>query len=97
MKLDEEKLPLISKVNSIPSTVCIPFYSPPNVKLWYDIEVNDGLVIQPTAQLKNISECLHELVVEVNRKGKWNMILYAQFIDSHKNWTAVLKHTVSSE
>ena len=98
MKLDEEKLPLISKVHSIPSVVCIPFYSPPNVKLWYDIEVNHSLVTQPTAQLRNVSECLHKLVVEVNRKGKWNMILYAQLADSHKkNWTAVLKHTVSSE
>lgn len=49
MKLDKEKLPLISKVSSIPSTVCIPFIILLNVKVWYDIEVNDSLVIQPTA------------------------------------------------
>ena len=96
MRLDEEKLPLVSKVSNIPSTVSIPFYSPPNVKLWYDIEVNNS-VTQPSAQLNCASENLHELLIEINKKGKWTVILYAQLITSQKNnWTAVLKHTVTS-
>ena len=97
MKLDKEKLPLISKVSSVPHTVNIPFYSPPNVKLWYDVEVNNDSIAQPPAQLKNGSDNFHELLIEVNRKGGWTVTLYAQLVDSHKkNWTAVLKHTISS-
>lgn len=98
MKVDKEKLPLISKVNHLPSIVSIPFYSPPNVKLWHDVEVNNNSATQPIAQINYDPECgLHELLVEINMKGKWTVTLYAQRVDSEKkNWTAVLKHTVSS-
>lgn len=99
MKLVKEKLPLITKVTSLPSKIIIPFYSPPNVKLWHDIEVDNSSNAQPTAQLNqdSISGC-HELTVEVNKVGRWTVILYAQLTDAEKkNWTAVLKHTISSE
>lgn len=99
MKLVKEKLPLITKVTSLPSTISIPFYSPPNVKLWHDIEVDNSSNAQPTSQLNQDSiSGYHELAVEVNKVGKWTVILYAQLTKAEKkNWTAVLKHTVSSE
>lgn len=99
MKLVKEKLPLVTKVTSIPSKISIPFYSPPNVKLWHDIEVDNSSITQPTAQLNQDSiSGYHELVVEFNKVGKWTVILYAQLKEAEKkNWTAVLKHTVSSE
>ena len=99
MALVKEKLPLVTKVTSLPSRISIPFYSPPNVKLWHDIEVDNSSNTQPTAQLNqdSISSC-HELAVEVNKVGKWTVILYAQLTKAEKkNWTAVLKHTISSE
>ena len=99
MKLVKKKLPLITRVTSLPSKISIPFYSPPNVKLWYDIEVNNSSNTQPTARLnKDSISGYNELTVEVNKVGKWTVILYAQLTKAEKkNWTAVLKHTVSSE
>ena len=99
MKLVKEKLPLVTKVTSLPSKISIPFYSPPNVKLWHDIEVDNSSNAQPTAQLnQDLIGGYHELTVEVNKVGKWTVILYAQLTKAEKkNWTAVLKHTISSE
>ena len=99
MKLEKEKLPLITKITSLPSKVIIPFYSPPNVKLWHDIEVDNSSNTQPSAQLNHDSDGgHHELTVEVDRKGKWTVILYAQLTKAEKkNWTAIIKHTISSE
>ena len=98
MKLNKEMLPLVSKVTNIPTTVSIPFYCQPNVKLWYDIDVDSGATSQPAAQLKSTSECCHEVLIDIDKRGKWTVTLYAQNSDSsRKNWTAVLKHVFSSD
>ena len=99
MKLEKEKLPLLTKVTSFPTKISIPFYSLPNVKLWHDIESDQSSNAHPTSHLhQDLISGRHELVIEINNLGKWTVIVYAQVTESEKkNWTAVFKHTISSE
>ena len=99
MKLEKENLPFVTKVTSFPTKISIPFHSLPNVKLWHDIESDQSSNAHPTSHLcQDLSSGQHELEIEIDYVGKWTVILYAQLTETEKkNWTAVLKHTISSE
>ena len=95
MKIDKSTLPLISRVRKLPSSLTIPFYSPPSVKFWH--VANEG-VQSVTRMISNPESGLHELVAEFTEVGRWSISLYAQNIESSStSWTAVLQHTVIAE
>ena len=100
LKLEEEKYPLVSRVNSLPSIIIIPFYSPPSVQFWHhattpESETPDANSI--TRMYSDPQTGLHELSVEVAECGKVVVTLNAQMSNSSNNkkkWITVLKHTI---
>ena len=98
MEIQDDALPLLSRVHSTPQTVVIPFYSPSNVRFWHDAEV-EGKGSQETSRMTSKTETgLHELDIEITENGKWTITVYAQYINAtNKNWTAVLRHVIHAD
>ena len=98
MQIRRSTLPLISKVGKLPSTLTIPFYSPPSVKFWHDANVANKSEQSVTRMISDLKTGLHELIVDITELGCWTISLYAQDINSpSKTWTAVLRHIVIAE
>ena len=100
LKLDRERYPLISRVNSFPSKITIPFYSPPDVRFWHRSRVTENPDANPTTRMYSDPHTgLYELSVEVTERGQWIVELHAQDMDSseNRNWTAVLRHEVQGK
>ena len=106
LKLDEERYPLISRVDRLPTKITIPFYSPPNVQFWHSAKSleSEAADANPITRMYSDPQTgLHELSVEVAERGQLVVTLNAQMSDSSDNiadqkrkWITVLKHTVKA-
>lgn len=105
LQLDRKYLPLISQVEELPLKVIIPIYSPKSgVQFCHDIDIkcedesNENLDQEDQCKIiSDPSTGQHKLVIEVNIKGKWTVLLYAKKSGvGDKSWTTVMKYSVSS-
>lgn len=104
LQLNKKHLPLVSEVQEIPTEVVIPLYSPPDVQFWHDIDVK--YAEESNASFSHEDQCKmmsdpstgqHQIIIEVNAKGKWTVSLFAKkFATAEKTWTPVLKHIINS-
>lgn len=107
LKLDANHLPLVSEVKQLPTKIFIPLTSmDTDVLFWHDVDVKDTGNEDGREMLNLDDQCKmtsdpttgqHKLIVEVNAKGKWTVLLYARrAAAADKSWTVVLKFVVTA-
>ena len=98
LHIEASDVPLPSRVNQLPTTCIVKFYSPPGVLFWHQCTEASQLQDRKITRMTSHPDTgLHELHADISRRGQWTVFLHAKFEnDSSKNWTAVLQHTITA-
>ena len=96
LHIDGSDIPLPSRVNQLPTTCKIKFYSPPGVLFWHHCTESSQLQDRKITRMTSNAETgLHELCADITKRGQWTIYLHAKLQDdTSKTWTAVLQHTI---
>lgn len=102
LRIDRKDLPILSKVEQIPTKITIPIYGSSNIEFWHDIDIEcedeNSENFNVEDQCKIISDDFagkHKLIIEINAKGKWMVLLYAKKSTAlGHNWISIMKCVV---
>ena len=96
LHIESSDLLLPSRVNQLPMTCTIKFYSPPGVQFWHHCTESSQFQDRKiTRMTSNADTGVHELCADIRKRGQWTLYLHAKLKDdTSKTWTAVLQHTI---
>ena len=96
LRIKANDVPLPAKFTQLPATCTIKFYSPPGVLFWHQCNESSQLQGKKITRMSSYPETgLHELCVNISKRGQWTVYLHAKLAtDSSNNWTTVLQHVI---